>query len=104
MPKSKKIPTTVVNLKIIPTKDEISERIYSNFVSISHSEYDFTLTFCDINAPRDDQKSEIIKSKKIQAPIQAEITIPIMIVEPLIKALMINYDKYKKSQKVNEAS
>ncbi len=102
MPKSKKLPPTTVNVKIVPSKDYISERLYSNFVSISHSEYDFTLTFCDITEPRADQKEEIIKSKKIQAPIQAEIAIPIMIVEPLIEALKINTASYKKQHKINE--
>lgn len=83
-------------IQIIPSKEIVSERIYSNFVSISHSQYDTTLTFCDVLPIDDTQKMEIGKTKKLNAPIQAEIVIPNSLVEPLIKALSVNYEKHAK--------
>jgi len=84
-----------IKLQIIPSKEIASKRIYSNFVSINHSPYDFTLTFCDILPVDDAQKLDIKKSNKLNAPIQAEIVIPSSLVEPLIKALSQNYETYK---------
>jgi len=98
MPKPKKSNPKIVNLKIVPTKDQISERVYSNYVVISHSEYDFNLKFCDINPPDETQRAKMVKSGEIEAPVQVEIAIPIVLVEQLINALTIQYTKYKKSK------
>ena len=101
MPKDKKKDETKVRieLQIIPSKEIVSKRIYSNFVSINHSQYDSTLTFCDILPIDDAQKLDIEKTKKLNAPIQAEIVIPNSLVEPLIEALSKNYEKYKDKTK-----
>ena len=37
-----------VNFTIIPEEDTTTPRVYSNFCSIQHSPFDFTLTFCDM--------------------------------------------------------
>lgn len=99
MPKAKIKDKTkaTIELQIIPSKEIVSERIYSNFVTVNHSPYDFTLTFCDILPIDDTQKIDIEKIKKLNAPIQAEIVIPTPLVEPLIKALSENYETYKKN-------
>ena len=101
MPKDKKKDETKVRieLQIIPSKEIVSKRIYSNFVSINHSQYDSTLTFCDILPIDDAQKLDIEKTKKLNAPIQAEIVIPNSLVEPLIEALSKNHEKYKDKTK-----
>ena len=101
MPKDKKKDEAKVRieLQIIPSKEIVSKRIYSNFVSINHSQYDSTLTFCDILPIDDAQKLDIEKTKKLNAPIQAEIVIPNSLVEPLIEALSKNHEKYKDKTK-----
>lgn len=100
MPKDKKkdeikTPIKPQIIQIIPSKEVVSERIYSNFVSINHSPYDSTLTFCDILPIDNTQKLDIEKIKKLNVPIQVEIVIPNSLVESLIQALSKNYEKHK---------
>jgi len=85
-----------VEVRVMPTKEIVSDRIYSNYVQVSHSLYDSTLTFCDI-PPADSEQinADILKSKKMNAPIQVEVVIPNSLVEPLIKALTESYEKHK---------
>jgi hypothetical protein len=99
MPKAKKNKPQSIEVQIIPTNEKVSKRIYSNYVQVSHSSQDFTLTFCDVLPIAADQKNEILKSKKMFAPIQVEIVIPYSLVEPLIKAISDNYEKSKKIKK-----
>ncbi|MCX5884592.1 MAG: DUF3467 domain-containing protein [Proteobacteria bacterium] len=88
-----------IEIQIVPTKEKVSERIYSNFVQVAHSLHEFTLTFCDVLPVIDNnQKTEVMKSKQIQAPIQVEIVIPSSLVEPLINAISENYERFKKSK------
>jgi len=96
--KIKKAKPTPIALKVVPTYDQVSERLYSNYVAVSHSQYDFNLRFCDIGPPNEKQQDKSLKSGEIEVPIQADIVIPGVIVEPLIKALITQYEKYKKSQ------
>ena len=97
MPKAKKKAVTPnpIAVQIIPSKEVVSERIYSNYVLVSHSQYDSTLTFCDIPAINEQKKANIIKSKKMDAPIQVEVVVPNSLVEPLIRALTESYEKHK---------
>jgi len=87
-----------VNVKIVPTNEKKSERIYSNFVQVSCSPHDVTLTFCDILPVRKEQQSKILESKQLEAPVQVEVVIPLSLVEPLIKAMTDNYERFKKLQ------
>lgn len=88
--------TAPVTAKIIPSKDVQSERIYANFVVIEHTSFDFSIKFCDFSPPDEKDKANIIQTKTIKAPIQAEIVIPTTLVESLIKALTVNYGEYLK--------
>jgi hypothetical protein len=84
-----------VTVSVVPTKEKVSQRIYSNFVQVNHSPHDFTLTFCDILPVTENNKQELIKTQKLDAPIQAEIVISHSLVEPLMKALAESYAKFK---------
>ncbi len=42
--------TEPAQIKIVPDSNLERKRVYSNFVNISHSPFDFTLTFCDAPA------------------------------------------------------
>lgn len=78
-----------------PTVGLPATRIYSNFVEVIHSPYDFTLRFCDAtpiyNIEEVEQNDGVHK-----IPIATEVTIPFDVVKPLINALQDQYKKYKK--------
>ncbi len=71
-----------IQLTIKPTNEIKSERIYSNYVHVSASSYDFQLTFCDIQTPLQNPTQNEIK-----AAIQTQIVIPLQLVDPLIDAI-----------------
>ena len=37
-----------INFTIIPDESTESNRIYANFCAVSHTPFDFTLTFCEV--------------------------------------------------------
>ena len=37
-----------INFTIVPDEETGEPRIYANFCSISHTPFDFTLTFCEV--------------------------------------------------------
>ncbi|MBN1572850.1 MAG: DUF3467 domain-containing protein [Deltaproteobacteria bacterium] len=87
-----------IDVKVIPTRDTESKRIYANYFTVNHGPFDFTFTFCDARPPlTDTEKNDVIDSKIMAASVQVEIAIPIGLMEPIIKALKTNYDIYKKS-------
>lgn len=83
-----------VEVKLLPNEDIIENRIYSNYVDVIRSPYDFTLRFCDATPVRDIKKLKE-NNNEHQIPIVAEIAIPLEIMPALIKALQSQYKKYK---------
>jgi len=87
-----------VSLKIKPDPEMEPRRIYSNYASIDHSGFDFTIRFCDACPPYgiDLEKS---KDKEIEhrVPIVAEIAIPHQMVPGLIGALKSQYELFQKT-------
>ena len=98
--KTNEIPKRIT-LQVVPKKTENTKRAYSNYVQVTHTPHDFTLSFCEVSAIRDDEKEEIAKSKKAYAPIHAEMVLPVSLIEPLIKAIQSNYEIFKKTKSEN---
>jgi len=98
MPRAKKVANKKANkapFEIVPSKEIQSKRLFSNFVRVSHSVHEFTLTFCDIPPMTADEREKFLKSKKREVAIQAEIIIPPTLVESLIGAITANLKTYK---------
>lgn len=72
-------------------------RVYSNFIEISHSPWDFTVRFCD--APPGSDIPRLRKGDKVEVPTIVEVVIPVNLMPGLIKALSEQNEKYLKQMK-----
>jgi len=88
----------MVNLLIVPDKVAVSDRIYANYVQVAHSNFDVTLTFCDVLPLDANQQKEVMESKILKAPVQVEVAIPMALVESLVNALSTIQKAIKKAQ------
>jgi hypothetical protein len=89
-----------INFTIVPDEKPDADsgpRTYSNFCAISHTPFDFTLTFCEVLplSERDlhDAESEHI----VKAPVRARIVLPVQVVPNLIAALQEHMRVYSES-------
>jgi len=82
------------------------QRIYSNFLSVSHDPFAFILTFCEAHI--ESTKVDDLKEKDkegmyiIKAPIVSQIIVPIPLMPKIIEALQSNYDRCLKDAKKEE--
>ena len=77
-----------INFTIKPaTKYGDNRRVYSNFCAISHTPFDFTLTFCEVLPPTETEVSGDEIERELRAPVRARIAVPIQFVPNLIGAL-----------------
>ena len=76
-----------VNFTIVPDETSDSPRTYANFCAISHTPFDFTLTFCEVLPPSEQQVREAETQRELRAPVRARIVVPIQFVPNLITAL-----------------
>jgi len=82
-----------IEITLIPSDNLMSNRLYSNYVQVNQSPFDFSLRFCD--APAIYDMDEVIKNKgAFQIPVVAEIVVPLEIMPRLIDALKKEYEKY----------
>ncbi len=71
-----------------------SPRVYSNYVQVSVSPIDCTLTFCDVVGPQNEEEAlKVQKTGTLPAPVKAVIVIPTQIIDGLIQALQAQRDK-----------
>ena len=81
-------------VQIIPDHTIESHRIYSNYVQVSMSPIDCTLTFCDVIGPQNEEDAlRMQKTGVLPAPVKAVIAIPTQVVDGLIQALQAQRDK-----------
>lgn len=76
-----------INFTIVPDESGDTTRIYANFCAISHTPFDFTLTFCEVLPPSDKEVREAASDRVLRAPVRARIVVPIQFVPNLISAL-----------------
>ena len=76
-----------VNFTIVPDEKDHPSRTYANFCAISHTPFDFTLSFCEVQplSPEDIAGAE--SEHVIKAPVRARIVVPLQVVPNLIAAL-----------------
>ena len=76
-----------INFTIVPDESDGSPRTYANFCAISHTPFDFTLTFCEVLPPSDKEVREAETQNVLHAPVRARIVVPIQFVPNLIGTL-----------------
>src|SRR3990172_771352 len=76
-----------INFTIVPDDAGDSPRTYANFCAISHTPFDFTLSFCEVQ-PLSQKDIEAAESNHlVAAPVRAKIVLPLQVVPNLIAAL-----------------
>ena len=72
-----------INFTIVPDEPSDVARTYANFCAISHTPFDFTLTFCEVLPPSetevreadgDDREPDAVR--QLRAPVRARIVVP----------------------------
>lgn len=76
-----------VNFTIVADESGDQSRTYANFCAVSHTPFDFTLTFCEVMplTERDLQNAE--QDHVIRAPVRARLVVPVQFIPSLIAAL-----------------
>ncbi|HEY3885569.1 MAG TPA: DUF3467 domain-containing protein [Vicinamibacterales bacterium] len=79
--------TKQINFTIVPDETVDSPRTYANFCAISHTPFDFTLSFCEVQplSQKDIEGAE--QTRIVKAPVRARIVLPLQVVPTLIAAL-----------------
>ena len=86
-----------INFTIIPDDSGDLARTYANFCAISHSPFDFTLSFCEV-LPLTEKDIEGAESDHvIRAPVRAKVAVPLQVVPNLIAALQEHMRIYNES-------
>ena len=81
-------------LQIIADYSRTSPWVYANYVQVSISPIDCTLTFCDVVGPLNDEETlRMQKSGMLPAPVRAVLVIPNQIIDGLIQALQAQRNK-----------
>jgi hypothetical protein len=76
-----------VNFTIVPADAGGIDRTYANFCGVSHTPFDFTLTFCEVQ-PLSEQDIQLAQQEHVvKAPVRVRVVVPVQIVGSLISAL-----------------
>ena len=90
-------PPKQINFTIVPDDDASTQRTYSNFCSIAHTPFDFTLTFCEV-MPLTDKEIKAAESEHVvRAPVRAKIVVPVQFVPNLIAAMQEHWRVFNDS-------
>jgi hypothetical protein len=85
--------TKQINFTIVPGDDPegpAAPRTYSNFCSIAHTPFDFTLTFCEVMPLSEKEIKEAETEHVVRAPARAKIVVPPQLIPNLVAALQEN--------------
>ena len=86
-----------INFTIVPDDENDSPRTYANFCAISHTPFDFTLAFCEVQ-PLSQKDIEAAESDHlVKAPVRAKIVLPLQVVPNLIAALQEHLRVYSET-------
>lgn len=81
-------------VQIIADQTLTSSRIYANYVQVSSSPIDTTLTFCEVIGPQSEEEAlRMQKTGTLPAPVKVVLVIPNQIVDGLVQALQAQRDK-----------
>jgi hypothetical protein len=94
-----------INFTIVPDDspaensgtDKGPVRTYSNFCSIAHTPFDFTLTFCEVMPLTEKEIKEAESDHVVRAPVRAKIVVPVQFVPNLITALQEHWRIFSES-------
>lgn len=76
-----------INFTIVPDDTDDSPRTYANFCAISHTPFDFTLTFCEVLPLSEKDIREAEADHVVKAPVRARIVLPVQVMPTLVAAM-----------------
>ena len=76
-----------INFTIVPDDAGDTPRTYANFCAISHTPFDFTLAFCEVQPLSSSDIEAAAAEHVVRAPVRAKIVLPLQVVPNLIAAL-----------------
>ena len=83
-----------VNFTIVPADAAGTERTYANFCGVSHTPFDFTLTFCEVQPLSEQDVQRAAQEHVVKAPVRVRVVVPVQIVPSLIAALQDQLRSY----------
>jgi hypothetical protein len=86
-----------VNFTIVPADTPDAERTYANFCGVSHTPFDFTLTFCEVQPLSEHDIQAAQQDHVVKAPVKARIVVPAQIIASLAAALQDQLRSYNES-------
>lgn len=86
-----------INFTIVPEESDDSPRTYANFCAISHTPFDFTLTFCEVLPLSERDIREAEAEHVVHAPVRARIVLPVQVMPTLIAAMQEHMRVYSES-------
>jgi len=76
-----------INFTIVPADTADLTRTYANFCAVSHTPFDFTLTFCEVQPLSEIDVKQAQQNHVVKAPVRARVVVPVQILPSLIGAL-----------------
>ena len=86
-----------INFTIVPDDTGTEPRVYANFCSISHTPFDFTLTFCEVLPLSEKDIQEAEAEQTVRAPVRTKVVVPLQVVPTLVAALQEHMRVYSES-------
>jgi hypothetical protein len=86
-----------VNFTIVPDERGDEPRTYANFCAVSHTPFDFTLTFCEVMPLTEEDVRNASENHVIKAPIRARLVVPVQFIPNLAAALQEHLRVYSES-------
>ena len=91
-----------INFTVVPDEPEGSEpreSVYANFCAVSHTPFDFTLTFCEMRplSEKDVAGAREGANHTIKAPVKVKVVVPAQLIPALSAALGENMRIYQES-------
>jgi hypothetical protein len=86
-----------INFTIVPDDTTPSERTYANFCAISHTPFDFTLTFCEVLPLSEQDIAAAQVDHVVRAPVRARIVVPTQVLPSLIAAMQEHMRVFQES-------
>jgi hypothetical protein len=76
-----------VNFTIVPDEQGDEPRTYANFCAVSHTPFDFTLTFCEVMPLTEKDIKDAEGDRTVKAPVRARMVVPVQFIPSLVAAL-----------------
>lgn len=79
--------THQINFTIVPGDGADGARTYANFCAVSHTPFDFTLTFCEVMPLTEHDIKDAQQEHVVRAPVRTQVVLPVQVLPSLIAAL-----------------